>query len=131
MQLTAKVTQLLPSQTATGKNGEWKNKTLQQKRRPLYQKICVPNWGDKINDGQLQSGNLLKIDLDIESWEYNSKWYDIKACKIEAEGVSIQNNSDAVYNIDLVGLEVMTIFSHSKYKTIKWYKHIFKTFVFL
>jgi hypothetical protein len=40
----------------------------------------------------LQIGNLLQIDFDIESREYNNKWYtDIKAWKIELTGTSTQN----------------------------------------
>ena len=50
-------------------------------------KICISIWGDKINESQLKIGNNLKIDFDIESREYNSKWYtDVKAWKIEVVG---------------------------------------------
>ena len=90
MQLTAKLTQLLPSQTGTGKNGEWKKQDVIVETEGQYpKKICVSIWGDKINDSQLQIGNNLKIDFDIESREYNGKWYtDIKAWKIELSGTS-------------------------------------------
>ena len=38
------------------------------------------NLGDKINEEQLQIGNLLQIDYDIVSMEYKSNLYtDIKA----------------------------------------------------
>jgi hypothetical protein len=85
MQLTAKLTQLLPIQTGTGKNGEWKKQDIIVETDGQYpKKVCISIWGDKINEGQLQIGNVLKIDFDIESREYNNKWYtDIKALKIE------------------------------------------------
>lgn len=68
MQLTAKLTQLLPSQTGTGKNGEWKNQDIIVETDGLYlKKVCISIWEDKLNEGQLQIGNLLKIDFDIES----------------------------------------------------------------
>ena len=81
MQLTAKLTQLLPVQTGTGKNGEWKKQDIIVETDGQYpKKVCISIWGDKINEAQLQTCNLLKIDFDIESREYNSKWYtDIKA----------------------------------------------------
>ncbi|MBS1743110.1 MAG: DUF3127 domain-containing protein [Bacteroidetes bacterium] len=85
MQITAKLTQLLPIQTGTGKNGEWKKQDIIVETEGQYpKKICVSIWGDKINEGQLQIGNELKIDFDIESRDYNGRWYtDIKAWKIE------------------------------------------------
>ncbi len=88
MQLAAKLTQLLPIQSGTGKNGEWIKQDIIVEIDTQYpKKVCISIWGDKINERQLQIGNLLKIDFDIESREYNSKWYtDIKAWKIEVAG---------------------------------------------
>lgn len=96
MQLTAKLTQLLPIQTGTGKNGEWKKQDIIVETEGQYpKKVCISIWGDKINESQLQIGKLLKIDFDIESREYNSRWYtDIKAWKIELTGTPNQNSSD-------------------------------------
>ncbi len=102
MQLTAKLTQLLPIQTGSGKNGEWKKQDIIVETDGQYpKKICISIWGDKINEGQLQIGNLLKIDFDIESREYNSKWYtDIKAWKIEVVDTSIQNVDENVSDLN-------------------------------
>jgi hypothetical protein len=89
MQLTAKLTQLLPIQTGSGKNGEWKKQDIIVETDGQYpKKVCISIWGDKINEGQLQIGNLMKIDFDIESREYSGKWYtDIKAWKIELANI--------------------------------------------
>ncbi len=94
MQLTAKLNQLLPIQTGTGKNGEWKKQDIIVESDGQYpKKLCISIWGDKINESQLQIGNLLKIDFDIESREYNTKWYtDIKAWKIEIVEINTQNS---------------------------------------
>ena len=85
MQLSGKLTQLLPIQTGSGKNGEWKKQDIIVETDGQYpKKVCISIWGDKINEGPLQIGNLLQIDFDIESREYNNKWYtDIKSWKIE------------------------------------------------
>ena len=90
MQLTAKLIQLLPLQTGTGKNGQWKKQDIIVETDATYpKKICVSVWGDKIDAGQLQAGNQLKIDFDLESREYNGRWYtDIKAWKIELAGTA-------------------------------------------
>jgi Domain of unknown function (DUF3127) len=87
MQLTAKLIQLLPVQSGTGKNGEWKKQDIivETESTQYPKKVCVTVWGDKINTSQLKIGSQLKIDFDVESREYNGRWYtDVKAWKIEA-----------------------------------------------
>ncbi len=88
MQLTARLVQLLPLQTGVGKNGEWKKQEIVVETDGQYpKKVCISVWGDKINNSQLQIGNMLTVDFDIESREYNSRWYtDVKAWKIEIAG---------------------------------------------
>ena len=100
MQLTAILLQLLPMQTGTGKNGEWKKQDIIFETDGQYpKKVCISIWGDKNNEGQLQIGNLLQIDFDIESREYNNKWYtDIKAWKIELVVTSTQKTTDNEVN---------------------------------
>jgi hypothetical protein len=91
MQLTAKLIQVLPLQSGTSRNGEWKKQDIIVETDGQYPKsICISIWGDKINESQLQIGNHLKIDFDIESREYNTKWYtDLKAWRIEVSGSAI------------------------------------------
>ncbi len=85
MQLTAKLTQLLPLQTGAGKNGPWKKQDIiLEPEGPFPKKVCVSIWGEKIDNSQLQIGNKLIIDFDLESREYNGRWYtDVKARKID------------------------------------------------
>jgi hypothetical protein len=88
MELSAKLIQLLPLQSGTGKNGQWKKQDIIVETEGTYpKKICVSIWGDKIDESQLQAGNQLKIDFDVESREFNGRWYtDVKARKIEVAG---------------------------------------------
>lgn len=97
MQLTAKLIQLLPLQTGAGKNGQWKKQDIIVETAGQYpKKICISVWGDKINESVLKAGARLKIDFDVESREYNGRWYtDVKAWKIEPESSnSAQVESD-------------------------------------
>lgn len=96
MQLTAKLIQLLPLQTGTGRNGEWKKQDVIVETDGQYpKKICISIWGDKINASHLVVGNKLKIDFDVESREYNSRWYtDVKAWRTEVVGANSGNTSD-------------------------------------
>ena len=95
MQLTAKLIQVLPLQTGSGKNGQWKKQDIILETEAQYpKKVCISIWGDKINESQLQQGAQLTISFDIESREYNGRWYtDVKAWKIEAAGANADQPS--------------------------------------
>lgn len=101
MQLTAKLVQVLPLQTGTGKNGQWKKQDIIVETEGQYpKKVCVSIWGDKINESLLKTGAMLNISFDVESREYNGRWYtDVKAWKVEAAGGSTADASpdDQVY----------------------------------
>lgn len=63
-------------------------------------KVCVSIWGDKINESLLKTGAMLNISFDVESREYNGRWYtDVKAWKVEAAGGNTSDPSpdDQVY----------------------------------
>ncbi|MCZ2100079.1 MAG: DUF3127 domain-containing protein [Chitinophagales bacterium] len=102
MQLIAKLIQSLPLQSGIGKNGEWKKQDIVVEIDGQYpKKVCISIWGDKINNDILQIGNLLKIDFDIESREFNSKWYtDVKAWKIEVADTPIPSTPINTDNMD-------------------------------
>ncbi len=91
MQLTATLVQVLPLQKGTGRNGEWKKQDIIVQTDGQYpKKVCISIWGDKINDSILQTGKQLSISFDIESREYNGRWYtDVKAWKIEPAGAEM------------------------------------------
>jgi hypothetical protein len=90
MQLTAKLVQLLALQTGEGKNGPWKKQDIVVETDGQFpKKVCISIWGDKINESILQIGNVLDIQFDVESREYNSRWYtDCKAWKIDLAGAA-------------------------------------------
>ncbi|MBO9617400.1 MAG: DUF3127 domain-containing protein [Niabella sp.] len=96
MQLTATLVQVLPLQKGTGKNGEWKKQDIIVETQAQYpKKVCISIWGDKINDSLLQTGKQLTISFDVESREYNGRWYtDVKAWKVEpAAAAGSQGNN--------------------------------------
>ncbi len=85
MELKAKLIQLLPLQSGEGKNGPWKKQDIIVETESQYpKKVCISIWGDKIDANKLQIGNQLNISFDIESREFNGRWYtDVKAWKID------------------------------------------------
>jgi hypothetical protein len=100
MELTAKLIQLLPLQTGQGKNGEWRKQDIIVETDGQYpKKVCISVWGDKIDENQLRIGNQLNISFDVESREYNGRWYtDCKAWKIAAAGGQNQGGDSSGYD---------------------------------
>jgi len=97
MNLTSKLIKALPMQSGTSKNGEWRKQDIIVKTEGQYpKKICISIWGDKIDESILKEGNMLDISFDIESREFNDKWYtDVKAWKIELLGEGTSKNTIA------------------------------------
>ena len=95
MKIIAKLTQILPLQTGFGKNGQWRKQDVIVETDGQYPKnICISIWGDNINENQLIIGAQLSIDFDMESREFNGKWYtDVKAWKIDLVDNIIVNES--------------------------------------
>lgn len=100
MQINGKITNLLPLQTGQGKNGEWKKKDIIIETSGQYpKKVCVTAWGKTV-DYVPSIGTEVNVSFDIESREYNSRWYtEVKAFKIETVGKSApkQNNDEQEY----------------------------------
>ena len=98
MDLTGKIIKVLPIQSGTGKNGDWKKQEyVIEMPGQFSKKVCFTIWGDKIDQYKLSDGNEVKVSFDLESREYNGKWYtDVKAWKVEkvqkGEIESIQEN---------------------------------------
>ena len=84
MNIVAKLTELLPLQTGTGKNGQWRKQDIIVETTGQYsKKICISIWGDNIDETLLIIGKTLDISYDLESRKFNEKWYtDVKARKI-------------------------------------------------
>lgn len=85
LQIKGKVTQILEEQSGTGKNGPWRKQEFILETQDQYPKeICIVQWGDKIDEFNVQEGEQITAHIDIQSREYNGRWYtDIKAWKVE------------------------------------------------
>lgn len=88
MDTSGKIIQMLGVQTGQGKNGTWKKQEFILETNDTYpKKICIAVWGDKIDMSQFRIGDPVQVSFDVESREYNSRWYtDVKAWKVVAAG---------------------------------------------
>ncbi|MDO9551633.1 DUF3127 domain-containing protein [Rhodonellum sp.] len=90
MEINGKIVQVLAEQSGNGRNGVWRKKEYILETGGNYpKKVCFTVWGDKIDQFNLQEGNQVNVGIELESREYNGKWYsDIKAWKVDKQGES-------------------------------------------
>jgi len=104
MDITGKIIQILPLQEGNGKNGPWKKQDYVLETIEQYPKKVVFNlWTNGIE----QYGYLLglhavvKVFINLESREYNGKWYtDVRAWKVESVSSDTNTQSPPTYTPD-------------------------------
>jgi len=98
MELSGKIVKILQLQSGQGKNGVWKKQDYVMEYGDAYPKlVCFNLWGDKVDQFALSEGDAVTVSFDVESREYNGKYYtDVKAWKVEkGEGHSQPENTPA------------------------------------
>jgi len=93
LKVSGKILSILPTQTGQGKNVDWKKQDVVIETEGDYpKKICVSFWNDKVSDS-FKVGQPLTAHINIESREYNGKWYtDVKVWKYD--GMPQKEQSD-------------------------------------
>lgn len=95
LEITGKVVAKLPQQSGQGKNGPWiKQDFIIETQEQFPKKVCISLWGDKAKElDTFAIGENLKAGINVESREFNGKWYtDIKAWRIEKVGATSNQN---------------------------------------
>lgn len=94
MELTGTVIALLPEVTGQGKNGSWRKQEFILEIPSQYpKKVCIALWGDKIDQANLKVNDSITASIDVESREYNSRWYtEVKAWKVDKAGGGSPSN---------------------------------------
>ncbi|MDT8340781.1 MAG: DUF3127 domain-containing protein [Longimicrobiales bacterium] len=85
LKITGTVKQILPEQTGESRKGPWRKQEFILETGGNYPKqVCLMIWGDNIDQFAVQDGETLTAHIDIQSREYNGRWYtDIKAWRVE------------------------------------------------
>ena len=88
MEVKGKVVQLLQLQTGMGKKGPWKKQEFILETQSQYpKKVCFSIWGVKVDQYNVAVGDMLSVSVDLESREYNGRWYtEARAWKIDKGG---------------------------------------------
>ena len=93
MEINGKIIELLPLQSGESAKGPWRKQQYILETDDQYpKKICFMVWSDKIDELAIKQGENLVVSIDIESREFNGRWYtDVKAWKVTRAGESVDN----------------------------------------
>lgn len=104
MDIQGKLISLLPEVKGISAKGEWKKQEAIIETVETYpKKVCFSFWGEKVDDlKNLREGANIRVFFNLESREYNGRWYtEARAWKLEvADSGSPQSQGpiDPVYS---------------------------------
>ncbi len=98
MEISGKIIAVLAPTSGEGKNGVWRSQDYVLETNDQYpKKVCFNLFGDKIDKFPLSMGDVVNVSFDVESREYNGRWYtSIRAWKVEKNAVNVSPMVDAV-----------------------------------
>lgn len=75
--ISGRIALILPLQQGTSKAGNpWKKQSYVLETGGQYpKKVCFSLFGDKVDQFPLQVGQEVTVSIDIESREFNARWY--------------------------------------------------------
>ena len=93
LEIKGKIIELLPLKSGQSANGEWRKQEYILETDSQYpKKICFMVWGEKIDQFNINQDDEVEVSVDLESREYNGRWYtDVKAWKVSKDGMSANN----------------------------------------
>ena len=94
LEINGKIVDLLPVKSGQSANGEWRKQEYILETDGQYpKKICFMAWGDKIDQFNIKQGEMVGVSVDLESREYNGRWYtDVKAWKVSKDGAASESS---------------------------------------
>jgi hypothetical protein len=92
LDITGKIIQIMPETNGVSKAGKaWSKQEFVIETQEQYpRKVMMSVMGDKVQELKRYSvGSEIKASLNIESREYNGRWYtDVRAWKMEGNGAT-------------------------------------------
>ena len=94
MQINGKLISILPEVHGDGRNGPWKKQEFIIETEESYpKKICISCWNDRVELTQDLLYKPVKVEVTIESREFNGRWYtDVRAVVMQVEKPEIRNS---------------------------------------
>ena len=91
MEIIGRFSKLLPLESGTSARGEWKKQGFVIETEEQYpRKVHITLWGEKVQEiAGIQQGELLTVSVNVESREFNERWYtDVRAWRIQRGAVA-------------------------------------------
>jgi hypothetical protein len=97
LEIKGKIIELLPEKSGQSANGDWRKQEYVLETESQYpKKICFMAWGEKIDQFSIKTGEIIEVSVDLESREYNGRWYtDVKAWKVSRNAGMPENSYEA------------------------------------
>ena len=85
MEVIGKIIHVLPQSGTSQAGNQWKKQEYVLETEDAYpKKICFDFFGDRVDQFPLKINDRIKLSFDIESREYNGRWYtNIRGWKAE------------------------------------------------
>tara|TARA_B100000131_G_C17934981_1_gene539917 strand:+ start:285 stop:644 length:360 start_codon:yes stop_codon:yes gene_type:complete len=95
VELIGKIIQLLPEKSGESARGPWRKQDYIIETEDQYpKKVCFSVWSEKIDEFAIEDGERLIVSINLESREYNDRWYtDVKAWRVSRTNSSSDNAS--------------------------------------
>jgi hypothetical protein len=101
LDISGKIIKIMPETNGTSKAGKpWvKQEFVIETQEQFPRKVMMSVMGEKVQElKKFSVGNDIKASLNIESREYNERWYtDVRAWKIEGNGGGSSAPQEAFY----------------------------------
>lgn len=91
LELTGKIIQLLPPQSGNSVRGAWNKQDFVIETNEQYpKKICISAWSERATEvAQIPIGTSIKVAVNIESREFNGRWYtDVRLWNLQVENAA-------------------------------------------
>ena len=90
MNLQGKIVEVREEQSGESAKGPWRKQEYILETDGQYPKqICFMAWNDKIDEFAIKQNESVDVSIDLESREYNGRWYtDVKAWKVAKDASS-------------------------------------------
>ena len=91
LEISGTIVEILEVKSGQSANGEWRKQEYVLETEAQYpKKVCFMAWGDKIDQFNIQKGETVEVSIDLESREYNGRWYtDVKAWKVSRDDATV------------------------------------------
>ena len=114
MEIEGKLLQVLPVQNISSQKGAMKKMEFVIEIAAKFpRKICFALWNDKIDLFSASAGDSIKVFFDLDSREYNGRWFtEAKAWKVES--LTSSNNKGFVEKNESLNEDIPSTFSSPK-----------------